>query len=46
MIGIDMVYIPRIAEAMARREEKFLEKILSGDDINNCLLYTSPSPRD
>lgn len=35
MIGIDMVYIPRIAEAMARREEKFLEKILSGDDIKN-----------
>lgn len=34
MIGIDMVYIPRIADMLARRGDRFLEKILSDEEIN------------
>lgn len=35
MIGIDLVYIPRIADLLARRGDLFLEKILNSDELNN-----------
>lgn len=33
MIGVDLVYIPRVKEVMSRRGEDFLERVFSPRNV-------------
>ena len=45
-IGIDSVEKDRVSKIFSKYGERFQNKILSPNEKKDCLLYTSPSPRD
>jgi holo-[acyl-carrier protein] synthase len=43
-IGLDATDIPRIAEAMERYRDRFLQRVFTDDEIAYCLKRRSPAP--
>ena len=43
-IGIDLVRVKRIEEALGRWGERFQEKVFTGGEIHYCLQKRNPSP--
>ena len=48
-IGTDIIDIERVKKILSKNRDGFVKRVLSEHEqalFTNCLLYTSPSPRD
>ncbi|MEN3033610.1 MAG: holo-ACP synthase [Aquificaceae bacterium] len=42
MIGVDIIYIPRIKKALERHGERFLKRVFSEEELRLCLVFKEP----